>query len=101
MPRAGSYYGPQKEVIAKFLQFCPITASSNVVLTFLPYTWPPSELPVDVIANWLYRGRNYDAINAKFEKEKEQILRLESKGRISNVLTMLSCLKKVNFNYYD
>ena len=97
MPRHGLYYSPQKEVIAKFLQFCPITVSSNVVLTFLPHTWPPNELPVDDVANWLHRSRNYDAINAKFVKER--ILRLESKCKISNVSTMLSCLKKVAINF--
>ena len=90
-----SFYGPRKEVIEKFLQYCPITTCSNVLLRFHIYDQWLTELPVDAIANWLHRSRNYDIINAKFD-EKEQILEIQIDGYISNVSAMLSCLKKVN-----
>ena len=94
-----SFYEPQKGVIEKFLQFYQITACSNVVLTLRPVheKWK-IELPVDAIANWLHRNRNrnYDSINPKVQKEKEQILEIRIDGCISNVSAMLSCLKKVN-----
>ena len=89
-----NYYAPRKEVIEKFLQFCP--TCSNVLLRFHIYDERPTELPVDATVNWLHRSRNYDTINAKFEKGKERILKIQIDGYISNVSAMLSCLKKVN-----
>ena len=90
---------PQTEVIAKFLQFYQISASSNVVLALQPghKGWQIElPLPIDAIANWLHRSCNYDAINAKFEMEKERILEIKTDYDVSNVSAMLSCLKKVN-----
>ena len=96
------FQAPQTEVIAKFLQFCQITACSNVVFTLLPcnHEWQ-IELPVDAIANWLHRNRNYDTNNAKFEKEKERILKIQISGEILNIPAVLDCLKKVVFNFFD
>ena len=88
-----SFYGPRKEVIEKFLQFCP--TCSNVLLRFHIYDERPTQLPVDAIANWLHRSRNYDSIAAKSVEGKEQILEIRINGCISNISAMLSCLKKV------
>ena len=86
--------------ISTVLQFSQIDCCSNVLFHLIisdDFLLP--EFPVDVIANWLNRSRNSNAINANRQMENERILVIEiADWYIGNISEMLKCLKKVNFN---
>ena len=94
------HYSSANEFISTVLQFDQIDCCSNVLFHFIFYDDFLIKLPVNVIANWLNRSRNF---NAKRQMENERILSIEISGigkvYLGNIPEMLKCLKKVNFNH--
>ena len=88
----------EDKLISTILQFGQIDCCSNVLFEFYTFDYGHIELPVDVIANWLNRSRNSNAINAKGQMENERILSIKI-DNIGNISEMLDCLKKVKFNH--
>ena len=86
--------------IASILQFGPIAGCSNVSFDLKLANYFATSLPVDAISNWLNHSRNFNAISANGQAIEDRILGIEINARILNISEMLSCLKKVNFNYY-
>ena len=84
--------------MAKILQFEAIAECSTVLFDFDFDDKPfQIELPVDAITTWL--NRTYNPISANGKANKARILKLEIDAYILNVSEVLTCLKKVNFNY--
>ena len=99
------HYSSANEFISTVLQFDQIDCCYNVLFKFIIYADFLLELPVDLVANWLNRSRNSNAINAKGQMGNERILSIEINGGgvvnvyLGNISEMLNCLKKVNFNH--
>ena len=96
------HYSSANEFISTVLQFSQIDCCSNVLFHFISYDDGLVELPVDLVANWLNRSRNSNAINANRQMENERILAIKITGTgwyIGNVSEMLNSLKEVNFNH--
>ena len=86
--------------ISTVLQFGQIDCSSSVLFHFTIFDGFPVELPIDVVANWLNRSRNSNAINPNRQMENERILAIEIDGLSNgNVSEMQNSLKEVNFNH--
>ena len=99
------HYSSANEFISTVLQFDQIDYCSNVSFRFIIYDDFRLELPVGLVANWLNRSHNSNAINAKGQMENERILSIEINGAgyvnvyLANISEMLKCLKKVNFHH--
>ena len=107
-----SDFSPVGNIIEKILQFGPISGCSKVFFDFtLMWAFDNDndpfvvyvELPIEAVANWLSRSRNYDTNNLisknhKEKKEKERILEINTNGFINkNCLQILiNNLKEVN-----
>ena len=94
-------YSVATNMIAKVLQFGPISGCFDVSLNLFPYKNFATVLPVDAISNWLNRSRTYGAISANRQAIEERILEIKFNESIPihNVSETLNGLKKVNFNY--
>ena len=90
-------YSAATSVITKIFQFEQIDGCSHVFLDLILGEEQPTELPVDVVANWLDRTVNSDAMITATEKEtKERILEIDFADYVPNVSEMLNCLKTVS-----
>ena len=90
-------YSVATNMIAKVLQFGPISGCSDVSLNLFPHRNFMTVLLVDAISNWLNRIRTYGAISANGQAIKERILEIDYIPYIY-ISEMLNCIKKVNFN---
>lgn len=92
-------YHSATNVSAKILQFGPIDGCSNVFFNL--YQGKSTELPINIIADWLHFNRNYNAntVNANGIATEERFLEIAIIGSISNLSEMVNDLKKVTYTY--
>lgn len=92
-------YPSATNVSAKILQFGPIDGCSNVFFNL--YQGRSTELPINIIADWLNFNRNYNAntVDKNGIATQERFLEIAIIGSISNLSEMVNDLKKVTYTY--
>ena len=92
-------YPSATNVSAKILQFGPIDGCSNVFFNL--YQGGSTELPINIIADWLNFNRNYNAntVDKNGIATQERFLEIAIIGSISNLSEMVNDLKKVTYTY--